>query len=113
MKTSPDGLHVGNTVLPVEREVLSRAGGEVDLGVRPENLEITEGEGIEVEVDTVEELGADAYVYGHTDIDGQEQIITLRTVGYTAPEKGAVIRVAPQTERMHLFHAETGERLNG
>lgn len=61
----------------------------------------------------MEELGADAYVYGHTDIDGQEQIITLRTVGYTAPEKGAVIRVAPQTERMHLFHAETGERLNG
>ena len=43
------------------------------------------------------------YLYGN---------ITLRTVGYTAPEKGAVIRVAPQMERVHLFHAETGERLN-
>ena len=112
VKTSADGLHVGNTVLPVEREVLAQAGDSLDLGVRPENLEITEGEGIEVEVDTVEELGADAYVYGHTDIDGEERIITLRTVGYTAPEKGAVIRVAPQMERVHLFHAETGARLN-
>ncbi|XNY99986.1 TOBE domain-containing protein [Micrococcus luteus] len=81
--------------------------------MRPESLVITEGEGIEVEVDTVEELGADAYVYGHTDIDGEERIITLRTVGYTAPEKGAVIRVAPEMERVHLFHTETGERLNG
>ena len=113
VKTSADGLHVGNTVLPVERDVLAKAGESLDLGVRPENLEITDGAGLEVEVDTVEELGADAYVYGHTDIDGEERIITLRTVGYTAPEKGARIRVAPQMERVHLFHAETGDRLNG
>ena len=68
--------------------------------------------GLPVEVDTVEELGADAYVYGHATSGGEERLITLRTVGYTAPEKGSVVHVVPDPERVHLFHAETGERLN-
>ena len=107
------GVRFGSAVLPVEREVLASAGREVDLGVRPEDLEITSGDGLEVEVDTVEELGADAYVYGHTVLDGQEHMITLRTGGYTAPGKGSVVRVLPHHDRVHLFHAESGERLNG
>ena len=40
-------------------------------------------------------------------------MITLRTGGYTAPGKGSVVQVAPRQERVHLFHAESGERLNG
>ena len=85
----------------------------MDLGVRPENLEITDRGGLAVEVDTVEELGADAYVYGHATIGDEERLITLRTAGYTAPEKGAVVHVVPDPARVHLFHAESGERLNG
>ncbi len=113
MPVAADGVHWGESVIPVDRATLADAGQSVDLGVRPENLEITDRGGLAVEVDTVEELGADAYVYGHATIGGEERLITLRTAGYTAPEKGAVVHVVPDPARVHLFHAESGERLNG
>ena len=113
MPATHEGVHWGETVIPVPREDLADAGTAVDLGVRPENLVVSDdAAGLPVEVDTVEELGADAYVYGHATIGGEERLITLRTVGYTAPEKGSVVHVVPDPERVHLFHAETGERLN-
>ena len=112
MPGAAGGVHWGESVIPVDRATLADAGQSVDLGVRPENLEITDRGGLAVEVDTVEELGADAYVYGHATIGGEERLITLRTVGYTAPEKGAVVHVVPDPARVHLFHAESGERLN-
>ena len=112
MPITESGVQWGSVVIPVEREVLAGAGSELDLGVRPENLVISEDGGLPVEVDTLEELGADAYVYGHAEIGGEEKLITLRTVGYTAPEKGSVVHVTPEQSRVHLFHAETGERLN-
>src|SRR5699024_8466085 len=41
--------------------------GEITVGVRPEHMRIVadDGPGVEVLVDIVEELGSDAYVYGH------------------------------------------------
>ncbi len=68
------GVQFGGTVYPVPRDVLEEAHGQtVTLGSRPEDLEtVAQGEGLQVEVDVVEELGADAYVYGHTTLDGHE-----------------------------------------
>ena len=113
-KLTDQGVQFGGAVLPVDRATLSDTDqSTVTVGVRPEDLELVGDEqGIAVEVDVVEELGADAYVYGHATIGGEERLITLRTVGYTAPEKGSVVHVVPDPERVHLFHAETGERLN-
>src|SRR5690348_3227689 len=67
------GVQFGGTVYPVPRDVLEEAHGQtVTLGTRPEDLETAAtGEGLQVEVDVVEELGADAYVYGHTTLDGK------------------------------------------
>src|ERR671933_1973093 len=58
------GLQLGDTVWPIERSVLSNSSGKVTVGMRPEDLDLSE-HGIPVEVDVVEELGADAYIYGH------------------------------------------------
>jgi len=57
-----DGVQFGGTVYPVPHNVLEDATGKtVTLGVRPEDLEnAPEGEGLQVEADVVEELGADA-----------------------------------------------------
>ena len=58
------GVKFGDYVHPVERSrALGQAGEQVTLGVRPEDLELTD-HGLEVQVDVVEELGADAYIYG-------------------------------------------------
>jgi multiple sugar transport system ATP-binding protein len=60
------GVLFGGDVYPVSREVLGRAAdSQVTVGVRPEDLDVS-ASGLPIEVDVVEELGADAYVYGRT-----------------------------------------------
>ncbi|NKX51630.1 sugar ABC transporter ATP-binding protein, partial [Arthrobacter deserti] len=77
------GVRFGGTVHPVPRDVPSQAhGATVTLGVRPEDLEpVPAGEGLQMTVDVVEELGADAYLYGHTSLNGRDHDIVARTEG--------------------------------
>ncbi len=107
------GVQFGGTVFPVPQDVLKSAHGKtVTLGSRPEDLETApDGEGIQVEVDVVEELGADAYVYGHTMLDGQSHDMVARVDGRRPPMKGDTIFVRPQSGHVHLFDTQTGLRL--
>jgi len=102
------GIRFGDTVFPIERSVLSGTGDRVTLGVRPEDLDLTE-HGLPVQVDVVEELGADAYIYGRAE-DSDLQIIA-RTDGRRPPEKGATVHFTPKQGHVHLFDAANGERL--
>ncbi|KAD3514847.1 ABC transporter ATP-binding protein [Arthrobacter yangruifuii] len=107
------GVAFGGAVYPVESAVLGAAAGNtVTLGVRPEDLEtVPEGEGLRVEVDVVEELGADAYVYGHSTIDGKDHDMVVRVDGRRPPLKGDTLHVRPQKGHVHLFDTSSGERL--
>ena len=107
------GVQFGGTVYPVPRNVLEEAHGQtVTVGSRPEDLETApEGEGLQVEVDVVEELGADAYVYGHSTLDGKSHDIVARVDGRRPPMKGESIWVRPQSGHVHLFDTKTGLRL--
>jgi multiple sugar transport system ATP-binding protein len=118
------GVKLGDTVHPVERHVLTGAKDRVTLGVRPEDLELSD-RGLAVQVDVVEELGADAYIYGRavgggaapasetsTALGGDLQIIA-RTDGRRPPEKGSTIHFLPKQGHVHLFDTETGARLGG
>ena len=59
-----DGVQFGSHRLPVDRALLGKVGNQVIVGMRPEDVEVTTNEdGLELIVDVVEELGADAYVY--------------------------------------------------
>ncbi len=78
----------------------------------------------------VEELGADAFVYGHLapvtaantivpvdatgtveeDAAGAHEII-VRVEGRTPPKAGTTIWVTPNLEHLHLFDTATGTRL--
>ncbi len=107
------GVQFGGTVYPVPRNILEEAHGQtVTVGSRPEDLEtVGNGEGLQVEVDVVEELGADAYVYGHTILDGKSHDIVARVDGRRPPMKGESIFVRPQSDHVHLFDTKTGLRL--
>jgi multiple sugar transport system ATP-binding protein len=109
MTVTDGGVQVGDLVTPVDRSVLSGAGGKVTVGIRPEDLEIAE-HGLAVEIDVVEELGADAYIYGHT-LGGEQHDIIARTDGRRPPEKGATVHFAPKPDHVHLFDTSTGLRL--
>jgi multiple sugar transport system ATP-binding protein len=105
------GVAFGDVVHPVARDVLGQAGdSHVVLGVRPEDLEVSE-HGLPVEVDVVEELGADAYVYGRAALGPEEHQITARVDGRRPPARGEVLRVTPREGHVHLFGVATGERL--
>ncbi len=85
-------------------------GGAVTVGMRPEHLEIAEeggGQTVSLEVELVEPLGADTLVHGR--LDGTE--LTARLPAHTtcAPGQRLSLEVAP--ENLHLFDAETGERM--
>ena len=85
----------------------------IEFGERPEDVRIaTSGEGLKVEVDVVEELGADGYLYGHTEVDGQRVDIVARVDGRTHPNAGDTIMITPVPEHIHAFDAESGERLS-
>ena len=64
---------------------------------------VGEGAGLPTEVDVVEELGADAYVYGSAEVGGERRPIIARVDGRTPPAKGEVLHLAPQPGHMHLF----------
>ena len=124
---SDDGLHLGDLVFPVDRSALAAAGERITLGVRSEDLVLAD-RGLSVEVELVEELGADAYVYASAqgtgssdnpvaaapgqavDADGNV-VVVARTDGDSPPAKGEVIRLAPKPGRVHLFHTSSGQRL--
>ncbi len=108
-----DGVKFGGVVYQVPRDVLAAAAGHtVTLGVRPEDLETApDGEGLPVEVDVVEELGADAYIYGHTTLDGKDHDIVTRVDGRRPPMKGDTVFVRPQQGHVHLFDSKSGLRV--
>ncbi len=107
-----DGAKLGDSVVPLPREMLSEASSkglsEVTFGVRPENLVITSN-GIPVQVDLVEELGADSFIHGHGP-DGKR--VVIRADARVHPSPGATIRAnVIDNQHVHLFDPTTGDRL--
>ena len=100
-------------------------GGKIKIGFRPEGLDVvadgSEGS-IPVEVDFVEELGSDAYVYGHlagaaegetlgSGSEGTGKQLIVRVPPRTAPARGGVLHVRIREGQQHNFSAATGTRL--
>ena len=63
------------------------------------------------EVEVVEELGADAYVYGSTEFDGERKSVIVRVDGRRPPAKGDVLYLAPRAGHVHMFAGDSGERI--
>jgi multiple sugar transport system ATP-binding protein len=111
LPTTADGVRFGDTVHPIERDLLLRAEGTVTFGVRPEDLDLSE-HGVPVTVEVVEVLGADAYVHGLL-ADGLEQLpIVARVDGRLPPERGQTVHFIPKQGHVHLFDVATGQRLD-
>ncbi len=110
-----NSLKFGAADVPVPREAADeagKAGRQVTVGVRPEDMDlVADGSGLSTVVNVVEELGADAYVYGTATINGTEHDIIARVDGRRPPMKGDVVHFAPAQGHLHLFSVESGLRL--
>ena len=80
------------------------------LGLRPESLELA-AEGVPARVEVVEELGADAYVFCVTELDGEDVKLVARCDVRHVPERDARVHLRPRPEEAHVFDPETGERI--
>jgi len=96
-------VSLGDWPIPLPRGIAG-AAGEVVVGVRPEHFELG-GHGVEMEVDVVEELGADAYLYGRITASGNviEQTVVARADGRHPPERGSRVRLHPEPGHLHFF----------
>ena len=99
--------------------------GMITIGFRPEGLEVVSAETantIPIEVEFVEELGSDAYIYGHlagadsghglgSGSEGKGEQLIVRVPPRTAPKPGGVIHTRIKEGQQHNFSASTGDRL--
>jgi multiple sugar transport system ATP-binding protein len=116
LQTDVDGdtLHFGGADLRLPRQAADAVGStrSVTVGVRPEDMDVVgDGAGMPTEVEVVEELGADAYIYGSTEFNGERKSVIVRVDGRRPPAKGDVLYLAPRPGHVHMFSGETGERV--
>ncbi|WP_293787027.1 ABC transporter ATP-binding protein [uncultured Aeromicrobium sp.] len=98
--------------IDVDRSATTAAqaeGAGITLGIRPEDFVVAET-GLRLQVSVVEELGADAYVYGHLD-DRPDHTIVVRVDGRNPPAKGTRLTVMPRPDHVHAFSTLSGARL--
>jgi multiple sugar transport system ATP-binding protein len=113
----PGGAKLGNIVLPLSQDVMDAANKanlkEVTLGVRPESMHIAAAgeDGLIVKANIVEELGADAFVYGDLPGHPLDKQFVARFDGRTPPRTGDMVKLTVRQGEDHVFHPETGERL--
>jgi multiple sugar transport system ATP-binding protein len=102
-------VHGASILRPHDQPV----GGDVVVGVRPEGVRVLDGDAADVgalqlRVDLVEELGADAYVYGT--VAGSTERLVARVDGRRPPAVGSALSITLQPDHVHLFDTETGDR---
>jgi multiple sugar transport system ATP-binding protein len=118
-----DGAVLGGRSLRLPQEIRAALGQEnartATVGFRPEVARVVRAdEGFPFEVVVVEELGSDAYAYGHLHT-GHEvgvvgaQLLTIRVDPRNPPRKGETIHLSVAAEDAHVFSPETGRRIPG
>jgi multiple sugar transport system ATP-binding protein len=103
-------VSLGGVEIPLPAKVAANGRRELLVGLRPESLELS-SEGVPAQVEVVEELGADAYVFCVSEVAGETTKLGARTDAMRAPERGERVALRPRAEDAQLFDPETGERL--
>ena len=116
--TAKDGkASIGGYAVPVDPTAESKIGAQhndITVGVRPESWRlVSENDGgLPVKVTVVEELGADGFVYGTSDVEGTPGNVIIRVNARDSIHKGDTIYVTTDPKSVHVFDNESGERLS-
>ncbi|MGO2860494.1 MAG: ABC transporter ATP-binding protein [Brevibacterium sp.] len=116
-KRGADGTAVGAGVSVALPRDLPESGEDIVLGIRPEDLAVSPGEGtseLELEISLVEELGSDTFVYGTTPeqdpLKLSEKPVVARLSKGGVPRRGERMSVHIDPAQVRVFDART-ERL--
>jgi multiple sugar transport system ATP-binding protein len=107
-------VSIGGVEVPLPETVRAAASAagwnELTLGIRPESLELAP-DGIDAEIEVVEEIGADAYLFCVADVFGERMKLVARAETKTAPARGSHVSLRPKPDEAHLFDPVDGARL--
>jgi multiple sugar transport system ATP-binding protein len=106
---------IGKYHVPVDPAATqTKIEGNITVGVRPEAWRLVSANegGLPIDVTVVEELGADGYVYGTSDVEGLPSNLTVRVSARDSVKKGDTIYVTTDPREVHVFDTDTGERLS-
>jgi multiple sugar transport system ATP-binding protein len=119
-----DAAEFAGQRIPLPRAAIAAAADRdlrhLLLGFRPEALEIVSDghDGLTVTTQLVEELGAEAYLYGslggEADLSAEDDMpyLVARVETRVLPEKGMPVRLRIRMDDLHVFAPDTGDRLN-
>jgi multiple sugar transport system ATP-binding protein len=105
-------LSLGGVALQIPAAAARSDGSSVVVGLRPEALELAP-DGLPAQVDAIEELGADVYLFCTADIEGAPTKLVARVGSKSRPSRGERIALRPRPDEAHVFDDLTGERLGG
>jgi multiple sugar transport system ATP-binding protein len=136
---SDDNIMLGSTSIPLDRErrPVLQPGGRATVGIRPESFEDAAFASrdlptIDVQVEVLESIGSDAYVFFHLDAeqviveealsdegadDGQLladndlALFAARVDSRTRAQPGERLTLAIEPSQLYFFSPETGESL--
>jgi multiple sugar transport system ATP-binding protein len=99
-------------------DVPASSGASVTIGIRPESF-LPASSGFKVLVEVVEELGADAFVYGKpadssvkfANAGDEGAQVIVRWDPKNPPKPGDTVTVTAPAASVHLFNSSTGERV--
>ncbi|RJT06805.1 ABC transporter ATP-binding protein [Halococcus sp. IIIV-5B] len=80
----------------------------LELGVRPEDISLSERGDITARVEVVENAGSDNYLY--LDVGGSE--CTVRVSGNVDVTRGAELSISFEPDDIHIFDRATGENIS-
>ena len=109
-----DGDHAVFGTLPVPLTLAQRGqltSDAITVGVRPTELRVSDGDGLEVTIDVIEELGAEAFLYCTT--RGIDDQVVARVDGLSGLQAGTSVTLTSNLAAVHLFDTATGARLTG
>ena len=91
------------SVLKTHRNLTGKVEGTVQVGIRPEHIELDEEGPVLGKVAVVERLGADSFV--HVDLEAGTTVL-VRQTGNARLEEETSVRMRFLHEHLHLFNAE-------
>ena len=105
---------IGEYLVPVDPSAGRKMQGAITVGVRPEAWRVVgpNDGGMPVKVTVVEDLGADAFVYGTSDVEGTPSNIIVRIPAREQVRKGDTLFVTTDPRDVHVFDSTSGLRLS-
>ncbi len=102
-------IHIGETTIPCPDHLLHT--GPAILGVRPENFKLPDSglREMTLNVDVVEQLGADTLMHGR--LAGCVEDVVVRLPGNVNFDDKSAVRIAVDLSKLLLFDSRTGKRL--